>query len=347
MFSPQLGWKSLAVLCDSLSKLLGAGVDVRRAFAKSARKASDPRCALAVQHVVDGINEGGTVADGMRDQPGVFPNVMVDLVDVAEQTGMMPEIFEHLRNHYESNLKLRRTFVGQITFPLIQFVAAIFIVAFLIVVNGWVAQNSQGRPLDILGFGLFGPTGAVTWLTYVFGSVVVLFVCYQLLTRLLAGKALVHSLLLKVPVVGHCMQSFAIARFSWSFFLTQQTGMPIERSLEASLKATGNGAFVARIPDVQAAVRAGEELTLALADTGLFPEEYIEMVHVGETTGTVPETLERLFPQFEESARRSLAGLATTFSWGVRVLVGLFVAFFVFRVFSFYVGLINGLVNEI
>ena len=48
---------------------------------------------------------------------------------------------------------------------------------------------------------------------------------------------------LGVPVLGHCMRSFAIARFSWAFHLTQDSGMPIDDSLEASLKATSNGAF--------------------------------------------------------------------------------------------------------
>lgn len=343
MFSPQLRWKSLAVLCDSLAKLLGAGVEIRRAFSRSAKKSSDPKCARAVEHIVDGFDRGLTVSEGMREQEGVFPEMMVDLVDVAEQTGMLPEILEHLAAHYQNSLRLRRAFVSQITWPVLQFVAAILIVALMIVVMGWIPAPPGTKRFDPLGFGLFGVPGALVWLAWVFGTLFVLFVTYQLVTRLLAGKALVHALLLKIPVVGHCSRSFAIARFSWTFYLTQQTGMPIERAIESSLKATGNGAFIAATPDVLAAVREGEELTFALDDTGLFPRDYIEMVSVGETTGTVPETLERLFPQFEESARRSLSALSTALGWVVWGLVAAFITFFVFRIVLSYIAMVNDL----
>ncbi len=54
---------------------------------------------------------------------------------------------------------------------------------------------------------------------------------------------------------------------------------------------------------------------MAFGETGLFPLEYLELVRVGEATGTVPETLERLRPQLEEQARRSLSALTATLAW--------------------------------
>ena len=99
------------------------------------------------------------------------------------------------------------------------------------------------------------------------------------------------------------MRSFAIARFSWAFALTQQTGMGIGPCLDASFKATGNGAFAGASSRVQEMVLSGEELGTALADSGLFPDEYLQIVQVAETSGSVPETLARLSPQFEDQAR--------------------------------------------
>ena len=187
--------------------------------------------------------------------------------------------------------------------------------------------------MDVLGIGLTGTMGAILWLSGCFGSAFLGFVAYQLLTRGLQGKAVVHSFLLRIPVIGACFRSFAIARFSWAFALTQQAGMPIEPSLESSLKATGNGAFAGSIPQVVAMIRAGEELGYTLNATGLYPREFLELVRVGEATGTVPETLERLSPQLEDQARRSLAAMTAVLAWLIWALVAAMIIFIIFRVF--------------
>ena len=88
-------------------------------------------------------------------------------------------------------------------------------------------------------------------------------------------------------------------------------------------------------------IESGESLTEALADTGLFPEDFIEMVHVGETSGTVPEELHRLSPQFREQAERALSLLCGALALAVWGVVALFILFFVFRFFMWYVGQIN------
>jgi type IV pilus assembly protein PilC len=146
---------------------------------------------------------------------------------------------------------------------------------------------------------------------------------------------------MKIPVLGTSMRSFAIARFSWAFALTQQTGMPIARSLELSFRATSNGAFVGASPSVCGLVMNGEELSMALDESGLFPDEYLSLVQVAEASGTVPETLERLSPQFEDQARRSLAALAVTLAWLVWVVVALFIIFIIFSFVMTYVRMLE------
>lgn len=343
MFGSRIGWRALAVTCDSLAKLLDAGVPIVRAMKMTAAKSSDARCRRAMTDVVARVSDGEQLTDAFRAQGNAFPTLFVDLVAVAEMSGAVPEMFEHLRDHYEKNLRLRRAFLGQIAWPMFQFTIAVLVIALLILVMGWIAESNRGEPIDILGLGLFGTSGALTWLGLVAGTLVVLFVTYQVVTRLLSGRGWVHGLLLNVPVVGHCTRSFALARFSWAYYLTQQTGMAIDHSLDASLRATDNGAFAAAAPQVIADVLAGSELTPALAATGLFPQQFVEMVDIGETTGTVPETLHRLAPRFEEDARRSLAALTTALGWAVWVVVASFIVFFVFRVFSWYTGMINEL----
>ena len=335
----QLSWTTLATFSRSLSTMLHSGVNILKAFQVAGGQSLDLKLKGASKGIVDSLRKGEQVSEAMRGQAGVFPELMMDLVDVAEQTGSLPEVLGSLADHYDNLVRLRRSFLGAIAWPVFQLVMAILIVAGLIVVLGMIAQSRNDQPLDILGLGLTGTTGALIWLAGCFGTAITGFIVYQMLTKGLRGKQQVHSLLLKIPVVGNCLRSFAIARFSWAFALTQQSGMSIEPSLESSLKATANGAFIASIPQTLAMVQAGEDLALTLGETGLYPRDYLEMVRVGEATGTVPEALERISPQLEDQARRSLAAMTGVLAWMIWALVAGLIIFIIFRVFMIvYMG---------
>lgn len=328
----------------SLATMLHSGVALLKALDVASRKTAHPGCRRALENVAGEIRAGQDLATAMRAQQGRFPELYIDMTAVAEQTGMLPEVLTQLADHYENLVRLRRLFLSMIAWPVIQLVAAILVVALLIFVLGILSatQGAPGAPpVDMLGWGLTGTSGTVIWLVLSFGSIFGVLASYYLAATVFRQKRFLDRLLMFLPVVGGCMRSFAIARFSWAFSLTQQTGMPISRSLELSFRATGNGAFMGASPTVCDLVMHGEELGDALTASGLFPEEYLHIVHVAETSGTVPEALARLSPQFEEQARRSLQTLAAAVGWLVWILVAALIIFVVFSLFLKYVGMIN------
>lgn len=331
--SSSLSWGTLEIFCRSLATMLSSGVGIIKAFQVAGTRSLDPRLQQVSRDIVNELRQGSQVAAAMRLQGASFPELMIDLVDVAEQTGSLPEVMTALASHYESLVRLRRTFLGAIAWPLFQLVLAVLIVAGLIWVLGQIAQNRNAEPIDVLGLGLVGTLGAATWLGICGGLAVSSYFAYQILTRTLGGKAAVHAMLLRVPVLGPCLRAFAVARFSWAFALTQQAGMSIQPSLESSLRATANGAFIATIPHGVAMLGAGEELSYTLAETGLYPLDYLEMVRIGEETGTVPEALERVSPQLEDEARRRLSALTAALAWLIWAMVAGLIIFIIFRVF--------------
>jgi type IV pilus assembly protein PilC len=341
MFSSRIRWKPLAATCRSLGTMLQSGINIQKAFQFAADKTHDATCRRALSGVAQGIARGQDVTSAMREQGDAFPQLMVDMVGVAEQTGALPEILHSLSGHYENNLRLRSNFISAIAFPMFQLVAAILVIAGLILVLGWIADARGGEPIDPLGFGLIGESGAILWLTCTFGTLFGLFIAFKIISRSTSGKRLLDPWLLKVPVLGTCLRSFAIARFSWAYALTQQAGMAILKSIDSSLRATTNGAFIAAAPLVKSMVKAGEPLGDALRETHLFPEEYLHLVEVAETSGTVPEMLDRLSPQFEDQARRSLSGLVTALGWLIWLTVAAFIIFLIFSIVFWYLSLIN------
>jgi type IV pilus assembly protein PilC len=150
-----------------------------------------------------------------------------------------------------------------------------------------------------------------------------------------------HPVLLQIPVIGKCMQSFAISRFSWCFALTQQAGMEIRPSLECSLKATSNGAFIAAEALIWQELKEGESMTDALTASQLFPTDYLQVVATAEETGTIPEQLDRLSHLFDEEARRAMSRLTMLLSGAIWLCVTGLIVFFIFRIAMLYVGTIN------
>ena len=339
--------KTLAHACRSLSTLLESGVEVRQAFKLASGKTGDARCRDAFAEINVQISAGHEISAAMQGQGRTFPELMIDMIEMSEGTGSLPEVLTHLADHYENNLRLRREFVSSIMWPMFQLVAAVLIIALLIVIFGLIGDNPGGPNMKQLVFGLSGVSGAAIWLTCTFGSAFLLWIGYQVSVRQFAAKRVLDPLCLRVPVLGTCLRSFAIARFSWAYYLTQQSGMPVDRSLTSSLKATNNGAFQGATPLVCAGIREGEDLSVVLTASGLFPDDYLHMVSVAETSGTVPEMLHRLSPQFEEQARRSLKTLTAAVSWLVWLLVATFIVFFIFRFFLWYVGMINDAVRGV
>lgn len=339
MFRSRLSLKQLSMVCRSLGTTLHAGVPILKAVSLAGGKSSQPALRDAMADIENQIKEGNQLSTAMEAQDGLFPDLTVDMIRVAEHTGMLPEVFRSLAEHYENNLRLKKDFYGQIAWPVLQFGAAIGIVAFLIFILGII--GSGAAQLDPLGFGLFGAKGALVWLS---GWAILLtsaYVAYRVLAASKNGMAAVYGAMMRLPVIGTCMESFAVARFSWAFHLTQEAGMPIDQSLRASLKATANGAFIAASDGVVRSVESGDSLTEALAQSELFSNDFIQMVSVGETTGTVPETLNRLSPQFEDQARRSLRTLAAAAGWAVWCAVAIFIIFLIFRIMFWYVNLLD------
>ena len=344
--NPQISWTALAAFSRSMARMLEAGVEIRKSLQTSSRQSADSRLSVAIENVTRSIASGSTMAEAFIKEDDLFPPLFRDLVNVGEQTGSAPEVFYALAKYYESRVKQVREFRAAIAWPVIQLIAAIGIVGLLIFILGLLPPMPDEKPFDIIGIGLYGTSGAVTWFVGWGAAAAAGFVLSKFIRNNVGGQMMLHPMLLGIPVLGPCMRSFAISRFSWCFALTQQAGMSIRPSLECSLKATANGAFIAAQPLIWDELAKGETLTDAFSSSKLFPVQYLQFVDTAEQTGTVPEQLDRMSHLFEEDAQRSMNRLTAFFSAAVWVSVAVLVIFFIFRIFMIYAGLMNDAVKQ-
>jgi type II secretory pathway component PulF len=222
-------------------------------------------------------------------------------------------------------------------------IAAIFVIALVIFILGLVPKSNAPDAIkfDPLGLGLEGGTGAMIWLGACFGSIAGLVVLYLALRRFLGQGRLVDSMILRIPALGRCLRSLAMSRLCFAMNMTFSTGMSVIEAIRLSLEATDNHAFSALAGPMARDLQSGETLHEAFAAHTAFPDEFLDAIATSSESGTIPETMLRMARHYNEEAEHGLAVLNTVVAFLVWCLVALIIIFFIFRIFSSYLGLLN------
>lgn len=303
---------SLIKLCHRVSVAVRSGIDARRVWEMEERHASGPlRAALGT--IRQQVAAGGTIAEAMHASNGYFPPMFVQLVAVGEQTGKLDEVLARLAEHYENLARMRRAFWMGVAWPLFELAFAVFIIGFVIFITGIIASASGGEALDVLGWGLTGTSGAITWFLVcgLVGGAIALSATALKRGWLGSGPVLAA---MRIPVIGPCLESLALSRLTWSLGLALDSGMDARRAVELSIRTAQNPYYESALPRVAAGIRANRQFHESFADAGVFPTDFLQQLEAAELAGVTTESLLRLAKEYEDRARtamRVLTGVAT------------------------------------
>jgi type II secretory pathway component PulF len=340
LLSRRVPLPSLIEFSRALRHNLSAGLTLRRVLRQQAERGP-----MAIRPVAERISEqleqGESFEQALKGEKAAFPPLFISLATVGEQSGGLPEVLTELEKFYVLQQRLQREFARQIAWPLIQFLIAPFVIAGMIFILGILSPAGGGY--DPLRLGYVGAAGAFKFLLHYFGAFALLIGAYYLITRTLKQREFVDTLLLRMWVIGPTMQAIAMTRFCVSLYLTTESGMPIANALRLSMRGTGNTAFTAREDQMRESIRNGEDLALALRKTGVFPEDFLNIVESAEEGGRVSEIMRHQTEFYEEETRRRLTILTTTASWTVYALVACLIIFMIFRIFTSYISLLDSI----
>jgi type II secretory pathway component PulF len=334
-FSRRLPLPSLIELCRVLRHNLGAGLTLRDVFTQQAERGSAPVRPVAgrIRRVLD---RGGSLASALEPEQEVFPPLFLALAGVGEGTGHLPEIFGELENYYELQQRLRRQFRARSILPAVQFLLAVLVIAGALFVLGWIS-SSRGTAAPAI-FGLRGAGGAWRFLGGVFGTIALAVVLYVVVARNLRHRAAVDALLLRVPGIGPCLEALALGRFALALQLTLDSSLSVAQALRLSLAATGNAAFIARTGVVVKSLKRGNDLALALTEAEIFPEDFRNMVAVGEEGGRVVEIMRHQARYYHEEAGRRLTALTRLLTGSVYFAYVIFMALAILGLAGVWLG---------
>lgn len=336
MFSRRLPLPALIDLCRVLRHQLGAGLSLQQVLKRQSERG--PRSVRVLAGNVSlAIQQGSNLSDALERETDVFPPLFLSLIKVGETTGHMAELFGELERYYQLELKLRRQFRSQTLLPIIQFVAAVFILAGVIFILGMIADMNNTRPLLTI-FGLSGAKGSMAFLVAVFGSIFLAWSLFRVVSSMGRQKAWMDHFLLRVPALGSCLSALVMSRFTLALQLTLDSGLAITQALRLSLNATGNAYFSSRADLVVSALKGGNTLHDALLDSALFGDDFLNLVASSEASGRVPEMMRHQAEYYNEEASRRMKTLTMLSGMGVWACCAVFIIWAIFRLASIYLN---------
>lgn len=194
---------ALADWCRVLRHQLAAGVSLKT-IGRNLTMSGPASLRLMSGDVQQAIEEGRSIADGLKPYAARLPGIFVPLVAVGEKTGNLPETLSELETYLRQQDQFVREFRKQTMLPKFQLFAAIFIVAGLIYILGQITTN-RGTPATPI-FGLSGTTGALIFLACTLGPIVAILLWVRRFTGDYRRQAMVQAKLLKLPAIGPCLR---------------------------------------------------------------------------------------------------------------------------------------------
>jgi type IV pilus assembly protein PilC len=341
--------RDLTMFCRQFSTMINAGVTLVRCLAVLENQTTAPSLKAVIREVQFSVESGETLTRSLSRFPKIFNNLFIGLVRAGEIGGVLDETMERLATFLEEDMKLKRKVKAALTYPTIVMSLAVGIVIFLVTfivpkfIQLFADFNLQmpAPTMFLINCSKF-LTNPINDIILV-GSCVVLSIATNRFRATKTGKAIWDRMMLKLPIVGKMNHMIALARFSRTMSTLLVSGVPILQALETVAGAIDNDVVSTAILDTRSAVREGERLGDPLERSKLFPPMVVQMISVGEETGSLDAMLAKVADFYEAEVDAALESLTAALEPVLIVFLGGVVGFIVVAMFLPLVKLIEGL----
>jgi general secretion pathway protein F/type IV pilus assembly protein PilC len=306
-----VGVRHLAGAYRQLSDLLRAGVPLLRGLRLLGRGRSNARLAQVFDKVADAVADGQRLGDAMAAHGEVFPSVHVAMVRAGEKGGFLDDVLARMGNFLEHQADLRARIIGSLIYPLVLLCVGGGIVIFALLVfvpkfKDFYARIQLPWPTRVL----LTTSDLLThwWLVVLVVAALGALLLWRLMQHPQVRRHLA-TLRTRLPVIGPFTRSLAVGRFARILGTLLENGIPLLQAIQISRDAAGNLLLAEAIDGAGEAVRAGDTLSKPLAQSGLFGEDVIEMISVGESANNLPQVLLTIAATIEKRTDRLLAVL--------------------------------------
>lgn len=338
----EINWKSIrgvsradvTTFSRQLSDLLRSGLPLVRCLQVIRQQTFNASMVDIIRTLENDVSGGMHFSDSMQKHPKVFGNLYSSMVRAGEAGGMLDEVMERLAQFLENEQETRSKIISSMTYPAFMVLVCIAVIAILFI---FVVPNFQSMfeemevELPISTQILMGFTAIVqTWWPIVLvGAGVGIFMLVQYL-RTEQGKRQFDYVKLQIPLFGDLIRKREIAKFGRTLGTLLANGVAILKALDITQQVISNQVLKEDIKGFSESIKEGERLSTRMAQSDLFPPIAINMVAVGEETGSLETTLERVADAFENETERVIKAITTIIEPVMIVFMAVVVGFVVF-----------------
>ena len=305
----------LTMFTQQFSVMIDAGVSLVESLQIMRKQLEHPRLKEVITTIQEDVETGSSLSEAMDEHSDVFPRLYRQLIKAGETGGVLDTVLNQLTEHYRRQDELMNTIKSSLYYPLTILVVAVAVVMFLVVkvVPTFVSMFAD------LGAQLPLPTRMLlatsSFLNNFWWAILLIFLIggylFYRASQTSAGKYKLDQLLLNIPVIGSAARQIYIARFSSTLAILLDSGVDLLSSLAIVENVVGNSVYAEAIVEARINVREGSSLSETLADKDIFPDMIVQMINVGEESGSIGDMLYNISDFYQRKVQSAIDGVVS------------------------------------
>ncbi|MGA2550783.1 MAG: type II secretion system F family protein [Burkholderiaceae bacterium] len=319
--------KDVTLFTRQLATMMRAGVPLLQAFDIVGRGHSNASVAKLLSDIRTDIETGSSLNQAFRKYPLYFDPLFCNLVSAGEQAGILDSLLERLATYKEKIIAIKGKIKAALFYPaaviavgfIVTAVIMIFVIpAFKNIFANFGAELPAPTLITIAISDFF-----VAYGLYVFiGIVAVIYFAAQAWRRSPTVQEFVDRTMLRIPVFGDLVRKSSIARWTRTLATMFAAGVPLVEALDSVGGASGNYVYFEATKKIQSDVSTGVSLTNAMQNTNVFPNMVIQMVSIGEESGSLDSMLGKVADFFEAEVDDAVEALSSLMEPLIMVVLG-------------------------
>jgi MSHA biogenesis protein MshG len=327
----------LILFCRQMYSLTRSGVPIIRALTGLIESSQNPRLRQVLAGVIDGLESGRDLSGSMAQYPDVFPSLITRMVQVGENSGNLEKSFEQLGAYLEFEKHTREQVKSALRYPSFVIIAigvAIAILSLFVIPAFEKVFASFGAELPLATRIILAVSDfSVTYWAHILGGMAVAFFAFKRWSKTRSGAYRWDKFKLRLPLIGSILLRSTLARFARAFSMGYGSGVPLVQSLAFTARALENHYIGTKLDEMRNHLERGETLTRSAASLHIFTPLVLQMLSVGEETGSVDAMLNEVADFYEREVEYELKNLTSAIEPILIVVIGIMVLVLALGVF--------------
>ena len=314
LFENKVSPMDVQLFSRQMYTLLKAGVPIMRGLAGLQESAISKAFAKVIRDLRESLDSGRELSAAMRRHPDVFTAFYLSMIRVGEMTGRLEEVFMRLFDHLEFDRDMRQRVKSATRYPTFVIVAMVTAIAIvnIFVIPAFVGVFARlGAELPLMTRILIGSSNfTVRFWPAILGCSAAAFWGFRAWVGTAKGRYEWDRIKLRIPIAGKIVLKGTMARFARSFALASRSGVPIVQGLTVVAQTVDNAYLSARVEQMRDGVERGDSILRTAAATGVFTPVVLQMVAVGEESGSLDDLMDEIAQMYEREVDYELKTLS-------------------------------------